>query len=431
MYLLQLPTEVLTETLLYLDDASLTTVALCNKRLSQICSSEILWKKLSASFRISDREQPPTFSYKALYQKLLTKYAWLLGLWQSNHTYHGSLLLVSFDPDTASIQGTLVRAQEQTPGQVNVWSLDHGVVIIDPKFHQYRQDLFRISLDPEGNVLVQLLQQGFQSIHWENNVNIVECSFDNHDDCPYLWSSVRTAMRHNTDRIIEPPSMPRKQSTRAFTFSLPADDVSEVGSLNRSQIPTQSTSSARKLFHWMGTSNAWLHDLPQFCKLPSSLTRIQDAIKPSHLNVNLLKQMSSFQVDKYDGFPEGLFRSYYGSHGLEYLIIRHDKKNHKLVCHKVTGDLNIPRSEISWLVPDTSQHSRVCIEEEFASALAYDALGHVAYQGFSGERMIPAELIIVNQDKLALHWRDLLQIIIYNRCTLEDFNQVLMQNSSW
>lgn len=40
-------------------------------------------------------------------------------------------------------------------------------------------------------------------------------------------------------------------------------------------------------------------------------------------------------------------------------------------------------------------------------------------------------VIIVNQDKLALHWRDLLQIIIYNRCTLEDFDQVLMQDSSW
>lgn len=74
-----------------------------------------------------------------------------------------------------------------------------------------------------------------------------------------------------------------------------------------------------------------------------------------------------------------------------FKFIRHDKENRKLFCHKVTGDLNIPRSEISWLVPDTSKHSRVCIEEEFPSALAYEAQGHVAYQGFSGERMIPAE----------------------------------------
>lgn len=322
MRLLQLPTEVLTETLLYLDDASLTTLALCNKQLSQLCSSEILWKKLCASFGISDRKPSASFSYKALYQKLLTKYAWLLGLWQSNYTYHGSLLLVSFDSNTASIQGTLVRAQELAPGQVNVWSLDPGVVIIDPKFHQYRQDLFRISLDPEGNVLVHLLQQGFQSIHWESNVNIVECAFDQHDHCPYLWSSVRTAMRYNTDRTIHPPSTLRKHPTRAFTFSLPADDLSEIGSPNQPQIPTLSSSSARKLCHWMGTSNARLHELPKFCKLPSSLTRIQDAITPGHLNVHLLKQMAPLPEDKYDGFPEGLFRSYYGSHGLEYLIIR-------------------------------------------------------------------------------------------------------------
>jgi hypothetical protein len=61
------------------------------------------------------------------------------------------------------------------------------------------------------------------------------------------------------------------------------------------------------------------------------------------------------------------------------------------VCNKVTGDLNIPRSEISWIVPDTRSPLRVCDEEEFRSALSYEALGHVAYQGYTGNRMIPAE----------------------------------------
>lgn len=70
---------------------------------------------------------------------------------------------------------------------------------------------------------------------------------------------------------------------------------------------------------------------------------------------------------------------------------RYDESNHALVCNKVTGDLNIPRSEVSWIVPDTRYPLRVCMEEEFRSALAYDALGHVAYQGFTGNRMIPAE----------------------------------------
>jgi hypothetical protein len=321
MYLLQLPTEVLIETLLYLDDASLATLSVCSKQLAQICSSEILWKKLSSSFGVTDRDQPASFSYKSLYQNLLAKYSWMLGLWQSNYTYHGSLLLVSFDSNSSSIQGTLIRAQEQTPGQVNVWSLDHGVVIIDPKFHQYRQDLFHITLDQRGNVSVQLLQQGFQATHHENNVAIVECSFDHHEDCPYLWSSVRTAMRNNPESSIDPPARTRKQHTRAFTFSLPEDNVSAVASRNQLHIPAQSSKS-RKIFHWMGTSNECLHELPRFCKLPASLTRVQDAIQLSHLNVSMFDPTSQSYEGQYDGFPEGLFKSYYGSHGLEYLIVR-------------------------------------------------------------------------------------------------------------
>jgi hypothetical protein len=53
--------------------------------------------------------------------------------------------------------------------------------------------------------------------------------------------------------------------------------------------------------------------------------------------------------------------------------------------------MNVPRSEISWVVPDTRYPVRRCTEEEFESALVYAALGHVAYHGFSGDRMIPAE----------------------------------------
>jgi hypothetical protein len=53
--------------------------------------------------------------------------------------------------------------------------------------------------------------------------------------------------------------------------------------------------------------------------------------------------------------------------------------------------MNIPRSEISWMVPDTRYSLRICTEHEFDSAEAFEALGHVAYQGYTGDRMIPAE----------------------------------------
>ncbi|CAO3687066.1 unnamed protein product [Umbelopsis vinacea] len=416
MHLLELPSELLVEILLYLEDTSLASASICNKRLSHLCSSEILWRRLSSPFGVSDRDQTPSFSYKALYRNLLTKYAWLLGMWQSDYTFHGSLLLVAFDPKSAAIRGTLIQAQHAPPEQViNVWSLDRGVVIIDPKFEVYGQDLFLISLNNLGHVSVQILQPGIvsQLSHQQGDtVEIVQCIFERHENCPHLWSSVRDAMRSKNKTINSTSAAPyntRNQHTYAFTFSLASivshEQRSTVSS-KYSHIPLQSSMS-RTPFNWMSDSNAWIDEPPRFCKLPSSLTGIPDAIQLSHLNKTLGKQSALTSTmltnsKSTTGFPVGLFKCHYGSHGLEYLIIRYNETNHTLVCNKVTGDLNIPRSEISWIVPDTRSPLRVCEEEEFRSALSYEALGHVAYQGYTGNRMIPAERESTLYDKMLI-----------------------------
>lgn len=319
------------EVLLYLEDTTLASVSVCSKQLLRLCSSEILWRRLSSPFGVTDRDQPALFSCKTLYQKLLAKYAWLLGLWQSDYTFHGALLLVDFDPKSAAIRGVLIQVQELLPEPVNVWSLDRGVVIIDPSFDIRGQDLFYISLNDLGNPTARIFQPGTdmsRSLHGQHHdsVDIVECMFEGHEHCQYLWSSVRDSMQ-STDRDYDNNTLhssAREQSTYAFTFRLPDIVPHEQGSTDRSKyshIPLHSPTS-RKLFYWMTNSNAWIDQPPRFCKLPSSITGLKHPIQLGHLNNALLKHHAVEVTNRNSGFPEGLFKCHYGSHGLEYLIIR-------------------------------------------------------------------------------------------------------------
>lgn len=410
-----LPTEILLIVCLYLDDTSIAAVSSCNKHLADICSSELLWKRLCSPFGIKVTEP----SYRTIYQKLLVKYAWLLGVWQSDYTYYGGLLLVTLDRKSASIRGSLIQAQEHQPEPVNTWSFDPGVVIVNPRIDLKGHELFRIDLKG-GYSHVSIPSDTFH----QDDIDVVSCDFDEHDLCPYLWQSVRkssvikSTQQCGTD---EQRSARPNHAQMAFTFvfnQFPSRSLTAHTKVARTNIQY----SATRLFSWRSNANARIDNLPRFVKLNPSISRMQDPVELADFNTSIRKQLpldTKHQTSKQ--FPEGLFKCYYGSHGLEYLIVRyaktdpldcssvlpnhacnicqlnnrHDPENHSLTCYKVTGDMNIPRSEISWIVPDTRYSLRICTEQEFDSAEAYEALGHVAYQGFTGDRMIPAECKLV------------------------------------
>ncbi|KAJ2959414.1 hypothetical protein NQZ79_g5188 [Umbelopsis isabellina] len=385
LILTHLPTEVILTIFLYLDDASIAAVSSCNKYLADICSSEILWKRLCSPFGIRMKE----LSYRNIYQKLLAKYAWLLGVWQSDYTFYGGLLLVTLDRKSASIRGSLIQAQEHHPEPINTWSFDPGVIIVNPRIDLKGHELFRIDLKG-GNPYVSIPSDTFH----QDDIDVISCDFHEHDLCPYLWQSVRkpfvteSATSYGSD---EQKSSRPTSGQKAFTFVF--NQIASRSLTTQPKVPrTDIHYSATRLFSWMSNANARLDSSPRFVKLNSSVTRMHDPVELADFNTSIRKQLPIDTKGKASKeFPEGLFKCYYGSHGLEYLIVRHDPENHSLTCYKVTGDMNIPRSEISWMVPDTRYSLRICTEQEFDSAEAYEALGHVAYQGFTGDRMIPAE----------------------------------------
>ncbi|KAM3587036.1 F-box only protein 31 [Umbelopsis sp. WA50703] len=312
-----LPTEILITILLYLDDASIAAVSACNRHLSEICSSEILWKRLCSPFGIMVNET----SYRTIYQKLLTEYAWLLGVWQSDYTFYGGLLLVTLDRKSISIRGSLIQAQEHQPEPLNTWSLDPGVVIVNPKINLKGHDFFRIDLKG-GSPCVSIPSETFR----QEDINVISCDFIEHDLCPYLWQSVRESPGKKSNesyRIEKPNSIRYMSKQKAFTFVFNQAEAQSPNAISK-VAHTNVHYSATRLFSWMSNANARLDNSPRFVKLDTSITRMRDPVKLADFNTSIHKQLP--HQNKHHAskeFPEGLFKCYYGSHGLEYLIVRY------------------------------------------------------------------------------------------------------------
>ncbi|KAG2173883.1 hypothetical protein INT43_005303 [Umbelopsis isabellina] len=110
----------------------------------------------------------------------------------------------------------------------------------------------------------------------------------------------------------------------------------------------------------------------------------------TRLENNFTKLCNKTLFPAASNFPTGLFTSFYGGHGMEYVLLQYDQPREYLRAVKVTGDANIPRSEWSWLA-DVSRPIRQCTDNDFNGAIVYEALGHIAFHGFENESLINCE----------------------------------------
>lgn len=89
----------------------------------------------------------------------------------------------------------------------------------------------------------------------------------------------------------------------------------------------------------------------------------------------------------------GMFIGDYSVHGPEVLLI-HCPTPTTMSAVKVTGDINVPRGEETWKIDDLSTPSRICTEEEWPGAKAYNGWGQLSAPGFSTPAWIQVEIIL-------------------------------------
>ena len=83
-----------------------------------------------------------------------------------------------------------------------------------------------------------------------------------------------------------------------------------------------------------------------------------------------------------------------------------DTPSGRLEAIKLTGDVNVPRGEYTWIAEDIGPKGliRVANEQMFVGARTVKSWGHIAGRGYRNDRFIPSQLIMISHDSLAQYW---------------------------
>ncbi|CAG8491690.1 3359_t:CDS:2 [Funneliformis mosseae] len=111
---------------------------------------------------------------------------------------------------------------------------------------------------------------------------------------------------------------------------------------------------------------------------------------------------------------DGIWVGDYGSHGIEFILFREDDISGYLIATKITGDINVPRGEISWRC-NLKDQVRICDEKEWNGKVSYRAKTKVAFEGFRNPDEIDSEVIVITYDKLVVYWYDLSEMATFVR----------------
>ncbi len=78
----------------------------------------------------------------------------------------------------------------------------------------------------------------------------------------------------------------------------------------------------------------------------------------------------------------------------------------RLEAIKLTGDVNVPRGEYTWIAEDIGPNGliRVANEQMFVGARTVRSWGHIAGRGYKRDRFISSQLIMISHDSLAQYW---------------------------
>ena len=78
----------------------------------------------------------------------------------------------------------------------------------------------------------------------------------------------------------------------------------------------------------------------------------------------------------------------------------------RLEAVKLTGDINVPRGQYTWIAEDIGPKGLIRIgnEQMFAGARMVKSWGRIAGRGFRHDRFIPSQLILISHDTLAQYW---------------------------
>lgn len=447
-----LPAEVIANILTFLPPISLAQVSATSRHLKAHALRDSLWadivrSNLPAKPKLESCK--PAKSWKDLY--IAHHPYWFLvrrKIWFSDEPNNGRLVLVRYDHRRGCIEGyRLLDANGSNPQSTfQLWDYDNDVRIwsFHPKLHLFLDDpvikLDYIEKAPENRIQEEIRMQTSIGTHHGIRSMISLCQAIPprlQDPSMALWPPsnipavhrVRnesfSQFRHKSNR----PSTSRKASDWTFRIRKwmeysnlmrplgtvrMGEDVATFSTLYEGlYIPTK-----RKPYQgiWVGDYSAHSCEFLLVLQLDQPPTSIREK---RHSTGRLpsgvaLTELSSTNI-KYDsdsGYsadgssnPSPDWHSPSECENNE-AASTNDQPSGCLVAIKLTGDVNVPRGQYTFIAEDISDAGliRIADDDVFRGARIVESMGHVADQGFRDDRYITSQLIIVSHDCLAQYW---------------------------
>lgn len=444
--LLRLPPEIIHEILTHLEFAALVSLNRTCRLLRKHAENELLWACLVRENLPSPPPSPfPSPTFRALY--LSHHPYWFLPkhrIWFSNNAHTGKLILVKYDPRRGTIEGyRLLGSKGESAFQD--WSYNPDVIIysFEPTvtLHHDRPVLKLEPTDPTG----QTKRQGW----WEGEVQM-KVGSEAHDSLFSTFFLTRAIPKELQDPCMEmwPPRT----------------------------IPTQERIRCASQDNFLG----WGHKPQRYEEISKKTFRLrtwmQFSVGGSAFGARMGEEVSTWSTLEPELYTptkekpyQGIWVGDYAGHGCEFLLVTQretvpgescqaqswgctrcfsDHPEHepdmrvaiantsrrggssvpadsvfrgRIEAIKLTGDVNVPRGEYSWIANDigTAGFIRMAEEEPFQGARVVRSRGHLAARGFQNDEFVPSQLIMISPDRLAQYWIPFGHVSFYERVEIE------------
>lgn len=322
----------------------------CGKVLQRTPSSHTDYVLVDASTRPLLSSPQPYPSYRKLYHRVLKNYGWMIGTFAGNAQWTGSLIEIFYNGYTG-----LIECRRLQPSAVfssaMTYSIDDEVYWrdFDPVIQCRQEPLFEVGHSRPDDEFLAVVARTI-GITDEQTINALGSE--------EIWPSINVPAK---ERII----------------------VQQIDALSKLGNGFDEFSNNLLVLSRPLLSRAMY-------ELRGGLVSQQKIPRHNELFYRLPQHLPSPA-----GFEEhsGLFMGDYSSHGPELLYLYYPTPT-SLHAVKITGDPNVPRGEISWVIDDLTSPVRICTEREWPGARAYKGRGQISNHGFRSPTWIETEVIL-------------------------------------
>ncbi|RHZ70885.1 hypothetical protein CDV55_104486 [Aspergillus turcosus] len=401
--LVQLPAELLHQILSYLSAMDLAQVSATCRSLAEHAANELMWADLVNAYLPVKLQYPSPFdSFRELYAAYHP--CWFIPqhkIWFSDTEHTGNLILARYDPRRGVIEAYRVIAERRSR-RFQVWESNPDIMVqpFDPK----------VSLWLDDPVLL----------------------LKNHGRLPrYLHGETRMPMAIEMQHVfnafslcsLSPPNLPVDPDKQWPPPTIPSEHR-VYRDMEWDQHPRRLANMSEHAFR----IRRWAHfrlGMPMFTAGRSETLSTYATLDPRLYTPTREKPY------------QGIWVGDYSAHGCEFLLfLQRDEESSSgepefgpdeiiqkgpLEGIKLTGDPNVPRGQISFVAPDIGPGGVVRVAEEalFRGSRIVRSKGHVAGLGFRDDTFIPAQLILISTDCVALYWEAMGHMSYFKRLDID------------